>query len=141
MCGEKNKIKLFASEGEAMQGSCVHSSMTRRLCGLIVLHFETRFLGASDATGPKWTEVGESRLLNQELVQETTEKIFRFKKRAENGKESRQKSNADNRLTPGTNKVIHDTLHVSNLKKLFWLSQMFRVPLDEIRDLIEISDL
>nr|GEY03943.1 hypothetical protein [Tanacetum cinerariifolium] len=51
-----------------------------------------------------WTEVGESRLIGLEIVQETTEKIVQIKKRLKTAK-SRQKSYADKRRKPFDFKV------------------------------------
>ncbi|GKE19237.1 putative reverse transcriptase domain-containing protein [Tanacetum coccineum] len=104
-----------------------------------------------------WTEVGESQLIGPELVQETTEKIFQIKERLKTAR-SRQKSYADKRRKPLEFKVgdrvllkvspwkgvvrfgkkgklaprcVHDTFHVSNLKKCLAEPDV-QVPLDEI---------
>nr|GFB92241.1 putative reverse transcriptase domain-containing protein [Tanacetum cinerariifolium] len=55
-----------------------------------------------------WTEIGESQLIRPEIVYETTEKIFQIKERLKTAR-SRQKSYELS--------YIHDTFHVSNLKK------------------------
>ncbi|GJZ12408.1 putative reverse transcriptase domain-containing protein [Tanacetum coccineum] len=95
-----------------------------------------------------WTEVGESQLIEPELVQETTEKIFQIKERLKTAR-SCQKSNVDKRRKPLEFKVgdrvllkvspwkgvelscVHDTFHVSNLKKCL-VEPDVQVPLDEI---------
>ncbi|GJR04640.1 putative reverse transcriptase domain-containing protein [Tanacetum coccineum] len=99
-----------------------------------------------------WTEVGESQLIGPEIVQETTEKIFQIKERLKTAR-SRQKSYADKRRKPLEFEVgdrvllkvspwkgvlpqelscVHDTFHVSNLKKCLAEPDV-QVPLDEIR--------
>nr|GEU44840.1 putative reverse transcriptase domain-containing protein [Tanacetum cinerariifolium] len=89
-----------------------------------------------------WTEVGESQLIGPELVQETTEKIIQIKERLKTER-SRQKSYADKRRRPLEFKVgdrvllkelrfIHDTFHVSNLKKCLAEPDV-QVPLEEIK--------
>ncbi|GJZ21298.1 putative reverse transcriptase domain-containing protein [Tanacetum coccineum] len=89
-----------------------------------------------------WAEVGESQLIGPEIVQETTEKIVQIKERLKTAR-SRQKSYADKRRKPLKFKVgdrvllkelscIHDTFHVSNLKKCLAESDV-QVPLEEIK--------
>ncbi|GKE03363.1 putative reverse transcriptase domain-containing protein, partial [Tanacetum coccineum] len=81
-----------------------------------------------------WAEVGESKLIGPKIIQETTDKIVQIKKRLKTARD-RQKSYADNRRKPLEFSVgdkvllnvsprkgvvrfgIHDTFHVSNLKK------------------------
>ncbi|GKD00178.1 putative reverse transcriptase domain-containing protein, partial [Tanacetum coccineum] len=90
-----------------------------------------------------WDEIGESRLIGLELVQETTNKVVLIKEKLKAARD-RQKSYADNRRKPLEFKVgdqvllkvspgkgvirfgkkgklapsnVHDTFHVSNLKK------------------------
>ncbi|GKF57623.1 putative reverse transcriptase domain-containing protein, partial [Tanacetum coccineum] len=90
-------------------------------------------------------EVGESQLIGQELIQETTEKIFQIKERLKTAR-SRQKSYDDKRRKPLEFKVgdrvllkklpqelswVHDMFHVSNLKKCLAEPDV-QVPLDEI---------
>ncbi|GJV25563.1 putative reverse transcriptase domain-containing protein [Tanacetum coccineum] len=99
-----------------------------------------------------WTEVGEIQLIGPEIVQETTEKIIQIKERLKTAR-SHQKSYADKRHKPLEFKVgdrvllkvspwkgvvrfvtlscIHDTFHVSNLKKCLAESDV-QVPLKEI---------
>ncbi|GKC76068.1 putative reverse transcriptase domain-containing protein [Tanacetum coccineum] len=95
-----------------------------------------------------WTEVGESQLIRPEIMQEMKEKIIQIKERL-NTARSRQKSYADKGRKPLELKVrdrvlikvsswkgvelssIHDTFHVSNLKKCLTESDV-QVPLEEI---------
>ncbi|GJV64163.1 putative reverse transcriptase domain-containing protein [Tanacetum coccineum] len=87
-----------------------------------------------------WTEVGESQLIGPEIMQETTKKIVQIKERLKTAR-SRQKSYADKRRKlapryvgpfeivervgpvayrlklPQELSCVHDTFHVSNLKK------------------------
>ncbi|GJT39781.1 putative reverse transcriptase domain-containing protein [Tanacetum coccineum] len=91
-----------------------------------------------------WTEVGESQLIGPEIVQETTEKIVQIKERLKTAR-SRQKSYADKRRKPLEFQVgdrvllklpqelscVHDTFHVSNLKKCLAEPDV-QVPLDKI---------
>nr|GEW82974.1 putative reverse transcriptase domain-containing protein [Tanacetum cinerariifolium] len=86
------------------------------------------------------TEVGESQLIGPEVVQETTEKIIQIKERLKTAR-SRQKSYADKRQCvgpvayqlklPQELSCVHDTFHVSNLKKCLAKPDV-QVPLDEI---------
>nr|GEV97896.1 putative reverse transcriptase domain-containing protein [Tanacetum cinerariifolium] len=87
-----------------------------------------------------WTEVGESQLIGPEIVQETTENIIQIKERLKT-EMSHQKSYADKRqcVGPITYRLklpqelscIHDTFHVSNLKKCLAKLDV-QVPLEEI---------
>ncbi|GJZ87731.1 putative reverse transcriptase domain-containing protein [Tanacetum coccineum] len=81
-------------------------------------------------------------LIGPEIVQETTEKIIQIKERLKTVR-IRQKSYADKRRKPLEFKVgyrvllkelscIHDTFHVSNLKKYLAESDV-QVPLEEIK--------
>ncbi|GJX15082.1 putative reverse transcriptase domain-containing protein [Tanacetum coccineum] len=100
-----------------------------------------------------WTEVGESQLIGPEIMQETTEKIVQIKEGLKTAR-SRQKSYADKRRKPLEFQVgdrvllkcvgpvayrlklpqelscVHDTFHVSNLKKCL-VEPDVQVPLDE----------
>nr|GEW56734.1 putative reverse transcriptase domain-containing protein [Tanacetum cinerariifolium] len=92
-------------------------------------------------------KVGEGQLIGPELVQETTKKISQIKDRLKVGHD-RQKSYADKKRKPLEFSVgrfcghrlhlpeelngIHDTFHVSNLKKCL-ADPTLQVPLDEIR--------
>ncbi|GKC86668.1 putative reverse transcriptase domain-containing protein, partial [Tanacetum coccineum] len=101
-----------------------------------------------------WTEVGESQLIGPEIMQETTKKIVQIKERLKTAR-SRQKSYADKRRKlapryvgpfeivervgpvayrlklPQELSCVHDTFHVSNLKKCL-VDIDIQVPLDEI---------
>ncbi|GKA24571.1 reverse transcriptase domain-containing protein [Tanacetum coccineum] len=101
-----------------------------------------------------WAEVGKGQLIGHELVQETTEKISQIKDRLKATRD-RQKSYADKRRKPLEFSVgehitewiglvayrlrlpeelngVHDTLHVSNLKKCL-ADLTLQVPLDDIQ--------
>nr|GEV03297.1 putative reverse transcriptase domain-containing protein [Tanacetum cinerariifolium] len=104
-----------------------------------------------------WAEIGESRLIGPELVQETTDKVVSIKEKPKAVRD-RQKSYADNSSKPIEFKVgdqvllkvlpwkgmirfrkkgklapsMHDTFHVSNLKKCLADTNL-HVPLDEIK--------
>nr|GEU45069.1 putative reverse transcriptase domain-containing protein [Tanacetum cinerariifolium] len=97
-----------------------------------------------------WSEFGESQLTSPELVRETTEKIVQIKNRLLTAR-SRQKSYADlkrrltefeviERIGPIAYKLelpdklhgIHDTFHVSNLKRYF-VNDDVVIPLDEVQ--------
>ncbi|GKC48817.1 putative reverse transcriptase domain-containing protein, partial [Tanacetum coccineum] len=96
-----------------------------------------------------WAEVGEGQLIGPELAQETTEKISQIKDRIKAARDC-QKSYADKRRKPLEFSVgdyvllkvspwkdvelngVHDTFHVSNLKKCL-ADPTLQMPLDEIR--------
>ncbi|GKE47376.1 putative reverse transcriptase domain-containing protein [Tanacetum coccineum] len=93
-----------------------------------------------------WAEVGEDQLIGLELVQEITEKISQIKDRLKAARD-RQKSYADKRRKPLEFSVgpvvyrldlpeelngVHDTFHVSNLKKCL-ADPTLQVTLDEIQ--------
>ncbi|GJT89414.1 putative reverse transcriptase domain-containing protein [Tanacetum coccineum] len=93
-----------------------------------------------------WAEVGEGQLIRPELVKETTEKISQIKDRLKAARD-RQKSYADKRRKPLEFRIgpvaymldlpeelngVHDTFHVSKLKKCL-TDPTLQVPLDEIR--------
>ncbi|GJR13075.1 putative reverse transcriptase domain-containing protein [Tanacetum coccineum] len=102
-----------------------------------------------------WAEVGEVQLTGPEIVQETTEKVIQIKQRIQAARD-RQKSYADlkRKLKPryvGPFKVletvgavayklelpqklsrVHNTFHVSNLKKCY-ADEPLAVPLDGLR--------
>nr|GEW44568.1 putative reverse transcriptase domain-containing protein [Tanacetum cinerariifolium] len=94
----------------------------------------------------KWAEIGKDQLIGFELVQETTEKISQFKNRLKAARD-RQKSYPDKRRKPLEFNVghaayqldlteelnsVHDTFHMSNLKKCL-ADPTLQVPLDEIQ--------
>ncbi|GKD34246.1 hypothetical protein Tco_1249755, partial [Tanacetum coccineum] len=100
-----------------------------------------------------WAEVGESKPIGPEIVQETTDKIVQIKEGLKTARD-RQKSYADNRrkslkFSRGPFKIvkrpvayrlhlpqelvgIQDTFHVLNLKK-FLADVKLHVPLEEIK--------
>nr|GEZ91901.1 putative reverse transcriptase domain-containing protein [Tanacetum cinerariifolium] len=101
-----------------------------------------------------WTEVGEAQILDPEFIQETTEKIVQIKQRIQAARD-RQKSYADLKRKPmkfhvednvmlkvlpwkrvvrfgkrgKLNPRVHNTFHVSNLKKCH-ADEPLAVPLD-----------
>nr|GEW14468.1 putative reverse transcriptase domain-containing protein [Tanacetum cinerariifolium] len=86
-----------------------------------------------------WAEVGKGQLIGPKLAQETTEKILQIKDRLKVVRD-REKSYADKRRKPLKFSVdwpeelngVHDTFHVSNLKKCL-ADPTLQVPLDEIQ--------
>ncbi|GJX21633.1 putative reverse transcriptase domain-containing protein [Tanacetum coccineum] len=76
-----------------------------------------------------WAEVGESQLIGPELVQETTKKILQIKDRL---KAARDRLVAYRLDLPKELNGVHDTFHVSNLKKCL-ANPTLKVPLDEIQ--------
>ncbi|GJS87975.1 putative reverse transcriptase domain-containing protein [Tanacetum coccineum] len=102
-----------------------------------------------------WAEIGESSLIGPELVQETIDKVVLIKEKLKATRDH-QKSYADNRRKPLEFEVgpfeilerigpvayrlrlpeelsgVHDTFHVSNLKKCL-ADASLHVPLDEIK--------
>ncbi|GJT46767.1 putative reverse transcriptase domain-containing protein, partial [Tanacetum coccineum] len=102
-----------------------------------------------------WAKIGESSLIGPELVQETTDKVVMIKEKLKATRD-RQKSYADNRRKlapryvgpfeilkrigpvaymlrlPTKLSKVHDTFHVSNLKKYLADASLY-VPLDEIK--------
>ncbi|GKD63513.1 putative reverse transcriptase domain-containing protein, partial [Tanacetum coccineum] len=121
--------------------------------------FTSRFL--TDIAKSIGNTVGESRLIRPKLVQETTDKVVLIKERLKAARD-RQKSYADNRLHFGNKGTlapryvepfkilerigpvayrlrlpqelssVHDTFHVSNLKKCLADANL-HVPLEEIK--------
>ncbi|GKA54073.1 putative reverse transcriptase domain-containing protein [Tanacetum coccineum] len=93
-----------------------------------------------------WSEVGDAQLRGPEMIRETTELIVKIKNRLLADR-SRQKSYADVRRKPLEFEVgdkvmlkvspwklqgIHNTFHVSNLKKCLSDEDLI-IPLDEVR--------
>nr|GFC16226.1 hypothetical protein [Tanacetum cinerariifolium] len=86
-----------------------------------------------------WTDVGEAQFLGPELIQETTEKIIQIKQKMQAARD-RQKSYADKKQKVGTVAYklelpqelsrVHNTFHVSNLKKCY-SNDPLSVPLDD----------
>ncbi|GKC00303.1 putative reverse transcriptase domain-containing protein, partial [Tanacetum coccineum] len=88
-------------------------------------------------------QIGESQIIRPEIVQETTKKIVQIKERLKTSR-SRQKSYADKRRKPIEFQVgdrvllklpqelscVHDTFHVSNLKKCLAEPEV-QIPLGE----------
>nr|GEW36152.1 putative reverse transcriptase domain-containing protein [Tanacetum cinerariifolium] len=88
-----------------------------------------------------WTKVREAQILGPELIQETTEKIIQIKQRMQAARD-RQKSYDDLKCKPmefqvgiksclkfRLGKRVHNTFHVSNLKKCH-ADEPLAVPLD-----------
>ncbi|GJU56756.1 putative reverse transcriptase domain-containing protein [Tanacetum coccineum] len=97
-----------------------------------------------------WAEIGESSFIGPKLVQETTDKVVLIKEKFKATRD-RQKSYADNRRKPLKFEIlerigpvayqlrlpeelcsVHDTFHVSNLKKCLADANL-HVPWDEIK--------
>ncbi|GKF01495.1 putative reverse transcriptase domain-containing protein [Tanacetum coccineum] len=116
------------------------------------------FKGSFDTHLPlaefSYNNIGESKMIRPEIVQETTDKIFQIKDRLKAARD-RQKSYADNRQKPlefcvGDHVLlkvslgrelcilgrrlngVHDTFHISNLKKCL-ADETLHVPLEEIQ--------
>nr|GEX10257.1 putative reverse transcriptase domain-containing protein [Tanacetum cinerariifolium] len=85
-----------------------------------------------------WTKVGEAQILGPELIQEMIEKIVQIKQRMQAARD-RQKSYADLKQVignvayklelPEELSIVHNTFHVSNLKKCH-ADEPLAVPLD-----------
>ncbi|GJV05911.1 putative reverse transcriptase domain-containing protein [Tanacetum coccineum] len=80
-----------------------------------------------------WTKVGEAQTLGPELIQDTIEKIIQIKQRMQAARD-RQKSYANLKLAyklelPEELSRVHNTFHVSNLKKCH-ADEPLAVPLD-----------
>nr|GEW36243.1 putative reverse transcriptase domain-containing protein [Tanacetum cinerariifolium] len=77
-------------------------------------------------TSIDWAEVREGKLLGPEIVQETTNKIVLIKERLKAARVTR-------RAMPTINESrIHDTFHVSNLKKCL-ADVNLHVPLEDVK--------
>ncbi|GJW93792.1 putative reverse transcriptase domain-containing protein [Tanacetum coccineum] len=121
--------------------------------GVVCALFEALY-GRKCRSPVLWAEIGESSLIGPELVQEMTDKVVLIKEKLKAARD-RQKSYADNRRKPLEFEVgdrilerigpvayrlrlpeelsgVHDTFHVSNLKKCL-ADASLHVPLDEIK--------
>ncbi|GJS01931.1 putative reverse transcriptase domain-containing protein [Tanacetum coccineum] len=82
-----------------------------------------------------WAEIGEGSLIGPELVLEMTDKVVMIMENLKAARD-RQKSYADKRRKPlrllEELSSVHDTFHVSNLKKCLADANL-HVPLDEIK--------
>nr|GEZ92838.1 putative reverse transcriptase domain-containing protein [Tanacetum cinerariifolium] len=79
-----------------------------------------------------WTEFGEAQILGPELIQETTEKIIQIKQRMQAARDRQKKRVGDVAYKldlPEELSRVHNTFHVSNLKK-FHADEPLAVPLD-----------
>nr|GFA01166.1 hypothetical protein [Tanacetum cinerariifolium] len=75
-----------------------------------------------------WTEVGEAQILRPELIQETTEKIIQIKQRMQAARD--RVGDVSYKLDlPEELSRVHNTFHVSNLKKCH-ANEPLAVPLD-----------
>nr|GEW32203.1 hypothetical protein [Tanacetum cinerariifolium] len=84
-----------------------------------------------------WTEIGESQLIGPEIVQESIKKIFQIKERLKTTRRpfeivERVRQVAYRLKVPQELSCIHDTFHVSNLKKCLAESDA-QIPLEEIK--------
>ncbi|GJR62403.1 putative reverse transcriptase domain-containing protein [Tanacetum coccineum] len=101
-----------------------------------------------------WAEVGEEQLIGPQLMQETTEKISQIKDRLKDARDRVVRFEKKGKLAPRyvgpfeiTERIgpvvyrlrlpqelngVHDTFHVSNLKKCL-ADPTLRIPLDEIQ--------
>ncbi|GJS62514.1 hypothetical protein Tco_0657298 [Tanacetum coccineum] len=118
-------------------GPMVRVKLTIQGIGRHVRAVSPRLGGRKCRSPIMWAEVGEGQLIGPELVQETTEKISQIKDRLKAARDH-QKSYADKRRKPLEFNLpeelngVHDTFHVSNLKKCL-ADPTLKVPLDEIR--------
>ncbi|GKD20334.1 putative reverse transcriptase domain-containing protein, partial [Tanacetum coccineum] len=79
-----------------------------------------------------WTEVGEAQILGPELIQETTKRIVQIKQRmqAARDRQKRKVGEVAYKLElPEELSRVHNTFHVSNLKKSY-ADEPLAVPLD-----------
>ncbi|GKE76961.1 putative reverse transcriptase domain-containing protein [Tanacetum coccineum] len=136
---------LWQSMQEAL-GTCLDMSMTYhpQTDGQSKRTIQTLEYMLRCRSSIMWAEVREGQLIGPELVQETTEKISQIKDRLKVVRD-RQKRYAEKRRKPLEFSVVayrldlpkeldgvHDTFHVSNLKKCL-ADPTLQVPLDEIR--------
>ncbi|GJT16176.1 putative reverse transcriptase domain-containing protein [Tanacetum coccineum] len=106
----------------------------------IIIDLVIKLPKSSSGSPVIWTEVGESQLIGPEIIQETTEKIFQIKERKLAPRYVGPFEIVEcvgpvaYRLKlPQELSCIHDTFHVSNLKKCLAESD-FQVPLEEIEN-------
>nr|GEZ69409.1 putative reverse transcriptase domain-containing protein [Tanacetum cinerariifolium] len=86
-----------------------------------------------------WAEVGDAQLTGPEIIHETTENIIQIKSRIQAARD-RQKSYAELKLgdvayrleLPQQLSRVHNTFHVSNLKKCL-SDESLVIPLDRLR--------
>ncbi|GKF68363.1 putative reverse transcriptase domain-containing protein, partial [Tanacetum coccineum] len=79
-----------------------------------------------------WTDVGEAQILGPELIQETTEKIIQIKQRMQAARDKvleKVREVAYKLELPEELSRVHNTFHVSNLKKCH-ADEPLAVPLD-----------
>ncbi|GJR36299.1 putative reverse transcriptase domain-containing protein [Tanacetum coccineum] len=79
-----------------------------------------------------WTDVGEAQILGPELIQETTEKIIQIKQRMQAARDRQKKKVREVAYKlelPEELSRVHNTFHVSNLKKCH-ADEPLAVPLD-----------
>ncbi|GJR45828.1 putative reverse transcriptase domain-containing protein [Tanacetum coccineum] len=76
-----------------------------------------------------WTEVGEAQILGPELIQETTEKIVQIKQRMQAARVRKGWRGCLQARAPKELSRVHNTFHVSNLKKCY-ADEPLAVPLD-----------
>ncbi|GJR38093.1 putative nucleotidyltransferase, ribonuclease H [Tanacetum coccineum] len=122
----------------------VEFSYNNKFHAYLIAPFEYYFK-AGNVSPVCWSEVGDSQLTGPKMIRETTEKIVQIKNRLLTAR-SRQKSYADVRRRPLEFNVgdkvmlklprelqgIHDTFHVSNLKKCL-SDESIIIPLNEIQ--------
>ncbi|GKC93480.1 hypothetical protein Tco_1158922 [Tanacetum coccineum] len=85
-----------------------------------------------------WVEIGDSSLTGLKLVQETTNKVVLIKEKLKAVKDRPKELCwiglvADRLRLPKELSCVHDTFHVSNLKKKCFADASLHVPLDEIK--------